>query len=1386
MNLTQLDWTDFDWSNFQTLSIKIAESIHPDCNFDEYLDIGQKQDGIDLVSFGRKDGSVFTIQCKRVEKLTTTDLDNIVQEFLKGDFSAKASYFTLTASADLQTKKMQSAIQKHREDLLQTHHIIFECWDRSNIETRLKNLWSVVAYYFGKLQANLFCYPQLHHSFSQNIQPVTNYIPRKITSFRNNDPAEDIRWHFSGKFFLKLPDLFTADQLKSHHVCIVADAYQGKTSYLRQTTWDLKEAGLRISPLFVEVKQYNVQPLETLLNTLYGSWTTIPFKDIVLIIDGLDEVPTEKFIEMIKHINEFSKAYRPVNIVVSCRRLFYNHYDVAGKLEGFDTYELYPLDGDDIDFYLTSRLGALYNNFKETIEKTGISGILYHPFYLVNLTEEFLLPPHKIPSSKLKIIESFIDRSFSHSLDRQVSASQSVKQESYTFKKTIQRFALALQLTGANAFKDEEMQQLFSADERVLLQHNSLVSVSSNSWSFNNALFQEHLAASMLIQLPFESIVRYCSVGNDTLKIKTKWIQTISSVLSLMEFNDDLFQKLLQFIKDDNIELIFQTESSKYSNDFKLTVLKTLIERCIKLDIRPMIVYEDSIGIFIETSTSCLDYLLDCLADKKITERIKIVCCRIIKSSLLTDNQQKRFLNILSDELSKTINGNYAGHLVNILSALKIGDQALVEKLVAMDNLNNDHDYRNSLYELMITLELVDSFYQYGINGISALVNHNKNISHSGSERNLQDFLLATENRINLSVLLRQANNEKWFDYAGYRSSYKKEFTQRLFEKLTVVFKKDPLIILAVAGFIKELGKRYLRDEFKEVDLFLEETGSHWLVLRLLITDIFVDNDWELGALITLESYDYVFFEYEDGDCDVQKLRNCLSGLRYKKKEEQANAFYELCLAVTEGQIENKTESSKYLQYQEAEKQKRKNDIEYIQSLESFKKGLLKYFEAYGKKSIPEDDLYVDWESSVTRQLADSHFIYEYFLRWMRGGNKRVALSLCLKQLGKEENFEIFRAEEIMDYPYLDEDAKKVMLPILENYYLSSLAKSDFKNCMWVEGDRFMWRTREHRIGEIFKKFQFNTLEEYLLEFIWLDNGGTRSFEVATTNNKDSISQLVLDRLTPAGLEKLRLKVVSNIREGIKLESVFGNHLALCKKLGITEAKEDVLQFIQDTKRDTTDRMDATSIYLELGGEKEKIVALYETLNNYNDYFFLHLSSQLYKTHPNIVIRKGTEAIQSGETTEERKINIGQIIAEIGNTEAFIYLVGLVRLHKKSPHHIQSGHPISRIDTTVALKELEDVTYLLLDKEYDDPRSFHDSAKSIIIEWLFALAAKSEQDLMQVTSFLQAQRDKFKDSYDNAGDLNWYINRILEDFRNSEKTVKSIAETKEILSSLSI
>jgi len=183
MNSSVLNWREFDWDHFQTLSIRIAESIVPECNFDEYLKKGQKQDGIDLLGFNKNDGSFFCIQCKKVNELSLADLDNIVKEFLAGEYGKKSTQFVITTSADLQSSKLQIGINNLRAHLFQNHNLIFECWDLKFIEKKLKDIWQVVEYYFGEEQAINFCYPQLRDTQLQKIQPIDNFIPRKITPF---------------------------------------------------------------------------------------------------------------------------------------------------------------------------------------------------------------------------------------------------------------------------------------------------------------------------------------------------------------------------------------------------------------------------------------------------------------------------------------------------------------------------------------------------------------------------------------------------------------------------------------------------------------------------------------------------------------------------------------------------------------------------------------------------------------------------------------------------------------------------------------------------------------------------------------------------------------------------------------------------------------------------------------------------------------------------------------------------------------------------------------------------------------------------------------------------------------------------------------------------
>ncbi|HRH47730.1 MAG TPA: hypothetical protein PLP23_03190 [Panacibacter sp.] len=1381
MNNYQLNWDGFDWGQFQRLCILIAEYKFPECDFQEYLKQGHKQDGTDLHSFDYKNGTLLNVQCKRLKKLSETDLKEIIREFTNNDLVKKTSYFILATSVDTNTPSLTKAIVKNKEDLLNNQKIQFHCWGKLEIEKYLKENWGIVYTYFGKEAADAFCYPQLKESSFKNLHPIPDYIPRKI--FRSNIKNDQIfGWYFDTKQLENLIELIANDRVISKRICIIGDAYQGKSSYLKHTAFSLKSHSLRLHPLLIEIKDVNIVSIEEILERNFGQWKSIPLKDIVIFIDGLDEAPTDKFREMVKHINQFAKSTPSANIVLSCRKQFYNQLGVKEELEQFQLFELYRIQEDERNDYLKRTLKGSIPAFLSLVRKADVIGFLEHPFYLVNLIEEYN-QSQQIPNSKIGVIELFIKKAYENSLIRRIRNGQIIEDELPKFKQVISHFALALQFAGVNAFKYEEVLEIFNSNERELLRHNSVVHISDGSWSFVNAMFQEYFAALVLSNLPFNQIVGYVTIGTKFKKIKEKWVQTISSLLSILPSKSTLFNQVLDLIEQDNIELLFQADTSKFDAKFKDNLLKKLIEKCIQTNTRTGIVYENTIGDFIDGVKPAITYLITCLKRKDITEHIKEVCVRILRSMHLPNSFDKEILEIVVHEIENSSNPYFAGQLIQLLTARKLGDEHLLDKLITY--FPNKHEYRDDVYELITTLNLQEHYYDYALQGIPFLLLHNKGISHHGSSTSLEELFLSTNSRANFWKLFKKMQDTEWLEFYQHRTATTKDFITRLFDKCIEFHKTDPLIILPVTSYIEAIGKQYLRSEFGDIDRFLDETNTHKIVVRLLINKIFEDNNWEIGAIITADSYDYILFEFEEANRSMKGLKNCLSGLRYKRKDEIHNQFQQLCDDATEEMISDKTHWADQEEYLKLEKQRKENDKKYILSVESFREGVVKYFDAYGKKTIPDDDLYVDTSDRLERKQFDSQFVFRFLINWRRN-KTNVHLKNCLKWLENEDNFEFFRADEIVDYSFDSEEDKSFYLTILKEYYYKKLIDANFENCKWSDGNAYHWRTVESKLGEIFEKFQLETPEKYLIEMIWLDAGGIRGFEVSKANNKKSISGLVIDRLSTAGVETLKEKILSNIKKGIKLQSVLGTHLALCRYLKIKEATDEILKIIQNKKYTELYLGDVVDIFLELGGSMDEIVDMVSKLKNYNEHWYLHLIKLITPSNRDEAMKSLKEAILELETEEDVKIEVAKHLADLGDLQGFKFLTEPIRANQRSPYTIQGRLSIHNVDTALGLTELEDLMYLIVDKKYDNEQHFHDTAKNILIELLYGFAGKSEVDLEKVIEFCEKTESSLKEKrYDNATHFNFYINRMIENFRSSDKTVKSISDIKTIMQSLS-
>lgn len=1381
----ELNWKNFDWDKFQILCVYIAQNMLPAYTFEGYLKTGQKQDGIDLISSDFKNGKAVTIQCKLHRRIIVSELKKIVSEFLTGKFRESSSHFFIATNADLQKRDMQSEIQKYKTELQLTYNIEFDCWDKKKIEERLRNMWSVVAFFFSKNEADAFCIRRVRVPANSTKQNALEFIPRKLIACKDpNAGSPDISTYFAREYVDWLHIMKTRP-LDSFRQCLIADAYQGKSTYLKYIADSINRSGLGLVPLFVEIKDYTIQPVETLLEKIYNQWKDIPFSDIVVIIDGLDEVSSDAFIEMSKHINEFALLYPNLKLLISCRRLFFNIYSIGNVLKTFSFSELVNIDEEDLRQYITLKLQGKASLFEEQVKSKGLEAMLYDPFYLVNLVNIYLTS-NKISASKLDLQNELLEISYKRSVERQIGQGKRLKHDSVLFKKVAKKFAFTLQLAGTNSLNDEDLQILFNhPDERSLLQHNPLVSCSNEKWGFVSAIFQEFLSAMVLSQMKFEKVISLCTIGKEIKKIRPKWVQTISTLVSLSNPGEELFENAITLIESDNIEILFDTEHSKFSDQAKLSIIKKVIEDCDEKGTRPVYAYERKIGDFVAGSHSSIEYLLDRLFSSDTLTSTRLICCRIIKGRKLSQSQQDRISAVILNEIQLTDDVELASLLVDIIPTPESDRKYWIDALISLQSLNERFEFRRSVYNLIVRLDLVDHYFNYGIEGVKYLNEYKKGFAVAGAETSLHEFILAAKNVNNISRLFRSDTIDLWLDNSKFEGSRIPGFLARLMHKCRDMYEKEPAIIFPIAGFIRSIGKKFLSSQYKEVEEFLNETGSRWVVVRILIDNIFRDQIWELGSLISHECFDYILFEFEINNYPNSSLVRCVYGCGIRSRDDSYESFLKLCNDATENTLHDKASIEKQREFLEFEERKRRNDIKHLTSKNGFRASIKNFFKNCGTSSVHKADIEIFIDEQPVRTLAQSNVQFNFLMHYVRTG-KKISLNECLAKLNTRGFYEVFQITEILNYNQMDDDAKKVLTPIIENYFNKHILNADFKGGISQNGNRISFKNLEARLVEIFRHFDVETPKEKLMEMVWFDFYGISGLTMAKAQKKKSLSELILEKLSEKDIEIFKMKLVENLSRGIQVEGVLGNHIALCELLGITEAKDIIWEIIIASVKGQTQSFltDAIEIYLNLGGDKEDLVDLFTTLNSYNSYLFYYLCQQLADSHPEVVGHKGQEAINASDTTDERKLSIAQILSCIGSIEGFKYLVNYVGTSNARHIEIQPDESIKNIPTDIAFRELKSITHLIEPQKKVSIDEFYGNGRAILIEWLYALAIRSEQEMFDTIRFLEDLKINLSARYNHPGELSnidFYIKRILENFRHFDKTPMSVEEIARVL-----
>ncbi len=1364
-----LSWrsSKLGWKEFQKLSLLLYQYILNDFFAEEFLKHGHFQDSIDILSFKNSTGKNTCIQAKHYVYLGLSDLKEIVRLFLESDFFPTTDTFIISTSADLQHPNIQEYIQEQKLTFHQQYQINFDCWDVTRLEDYLKGQFRIVQFYFSLEEARKHCFePELK---KQEYPAYTGYITRNIKNIKDVD-EEPIHYpDVKKRSTLTLDEVFREKYLQPQHLCIIAEAYEGKTKLFEQTAFELSNGESPYTILDLKLKSETIQPIEILLKLHHDSWMSVAGKDLVILIDGLDEVPSDKFLDMVQHIKDFTIAHPIVHLAFSCRKLFFSDYELDKELPKFDFYEIIDLSYGQSFRYMDEHLAADREAFYNRIRTYNLENLLATPFYLTKLVTWYKLPGQSFPKNKSEIAHRFIEESIELSGSRRLVGGRQLRHAIVRYKKLLTALAFAFQVKGINSGDTEFIQELFSQEDRELLMHSSILNINNKSWAFVNAFFQEQLSAIALKKFTVEEIFNLITIGKEVKKIKTKWIQTICTYLSQLEQHDPKREKLIALIETDNVELLALSEGSKFTNNFRAEVLKKILAKTIYHHARLSTIDENDLADFIGNEETAVDYLLQMMLDS-VPAIIKITCIRTLRQIQLNHKQVEQFKDVALKQLEEVNEAYYAKLIIENLAKLKVGDQEMVARLKANTPMIKHHEYREGVYKLIDTLDLVDANYQFLLDGFAVLFQYNQGTHHYGSEKRLLQLLAKTEHPMLMRKLFREVSKNNFQNFFRFNKESIGDFVSALQIKASKAFAKDLAIIFSVMHFITEITSFRENDGYSGIIDFFKTTGEYRLGLRVYLNE----NDenkrsYVFSDTITAECFDILIYAAEEGQIKMHQLMGFVHGLSNNGKVEDARKLERL-IEDAFGKPEKEIIRQQNI-YVISEQNKEKNDLKYIATPIAFAKGIKSIFKKLATTEIQLDDLHFKYDEEYLPLIKVSSYLAHQFLR-EHADEKRVTLKFCLDSINDPAHFSLWRINALLN-SHLAGRYPDFFREQIKNYYDENVEHFDFASI--TLDSSLDDRRRAGQFLKIWEKYEFPTSDKVLLEFLRMNPEGFNCLQFAKTNKRKTITGMILSRFETAQ-HLLVAKVLTNLKNGLRHSGVLGAHIEICEHIKVTAAIPEILKLIYNNELPYGHSYHLIDAYISLSGVLSELLPYFNRLEEIENYEFLLLTNTLQKDFPNEVLARLTYCFNYPGVSPDRKLEAAKRMAVLGDQNGFLYISENIDPEKPSPYHIQSNFPIWNVDTKWALSVLEPKMEIMVNEQLPKFR-MPDSSEQFLLEILQGFAAKSESDLHLVKAFLISQEKRFVRKFPSkAGHLVFHAEIMEENFR--QKTTELIPMEK--------
>lgn len=271
---------------------------------------------------------------------------------------------------------------------------------------------------------------------------VDGYIRRFCTS----DQSENnfIYYVLGKKERHTLADYVTGvEETSTNKIVLYSSAQTGKTTELKQLCWELQQSGLYL-PVSFEVRTNTKLKRDDLPESQY-----VDGREVVLVIDALDEVNGQKYEDLLEEIGGYAYEHPEMKMVLSYR----SNFRRERQLELFTELFLEELSIDDARDYAAKR-EVNSDRFMRSVFANQLEDFIKNPFFLSVLIDAYKGKGKQLPKTKADIYKLFIKSSY----DKEVKEKNVSLSAQHSFEESVrllERVALGLSLMNAQSLNKE-------------------------------------------------------------------------------------------------------------------------------------------------------------------------------------------------------------------------------------------------------------------------------------------------------------------------------------------------------------------------------------------------------------------------------------------------------------------------------------------------------------------------------------------------------------------------------------------------------------------------------------------------------------------------------------------------------------------------------------------------------------------------------------------------------------------------------------------------------------------------------------------------------------------------------------------------------------------